>query len=130
MSTKLDDPCIKFRRLLDLYISQEGRCYICGIVMLNYAAGGKRVNMEASATFEHIRPISGGGTNAVSNLVLTCRMCNNRRGNGELKHYSDRFRAQVNILCMHLEQALHQRAMDKLQAIEAEALMPFQEYVT
>lgn len=33
-------------------------------------------------TFEHVRPLSWGGTHALDNLKLACRECNQRRGNG------------------------------------------------
>jgi 5-methylcytosine-specific restriction endonuclease McrA len=34
-----------------------------------------------SATLDHIRPKSRGGSNARTNLTLACRKCNNKKGN-------------------------------------------------
>lgn len=34
------------------------------------------------ATFEHLQPVSLGGSNRVENFVLACRACNEARGNG------------------------------------------------
>lgn len=37
------------------------------------------------ATIEHVRPLSKGGTNALSNLRLACEVCNNDRGSKNRK---------------------------------------------
>jgi len=84
--------------------------------MVNYVAGGQRkISRDDSLTFEHVRPVSlNGSKQGAYNLVLTCNSCNNKRGNGELKSFKEKYLAQVNLLCMHLERALHERAMETL----------------
>lgn len=40
---------------------------------------GKKTNV-ATATIDHVQPLSLGGTNRPDNLVVACRACNNRKG--------------------------------------------------
>ncbi len=42
----------------------------------------KQLLTEQTATFEHLLPLSVGGTWKVSNLALACKTCNNERGSG------------------------------------------------
>lgn len=47
-----------------------GRCWIC------------RVELdETNLTFDHVKPISKGGVDVISNLRPCCRSCNARKGN-------------------------------------------------
>ena len=47
---------------------QQGKCFYCKKLM-------------EKPTIEHIRPVSKGGTNASSNLVLACAPCNYAKNN-------------------------------------------------
>lgn len=58
------------RRLKLKLLNQRGTCRHCGC----------RLTM-ATATWEHMVPLSVGGTNDESNLDLACRKCNEERGN-------------------------------------------------
>lgn len=55
---------------------QGGACYLCG-VKLSY--GG--LDPLREMTFEHLRPLSRGGTSQRGNLVASCMACNRRKGN-------------------------------------------------
>lgn len=51
-------------------------CPICG-VLLDYTPG---IRARNSPEIDHIIPISRGGTNALSNLRVTCGYCNRKMG--------------------------------------------------
>lgn len=53
--------------------AQNHRCPFCGKYM---TANGKREDLP---TFEHIRPLSRGGADAIENIVISCRGCNEER---------------------------------------------------
>jgi len=55
---------------------QAGLCCYCRAPMIR--PDGTRD--EKTATWEHIHPRSMGGSNAVANLALACRECNEGRG--------------------------------------------------
>jgi 5-methylcytosine-specific restriction endonuclease McrA len=59
-----------------MFKQQEGRCWICGEQM--------RLDVDAQhdeyPTFEHVRPQMAGGPNALKNLRLSHRVCNEVRG--------------------------------------------------
>lgn len=63
---------IKSRRRA-LFRKQAGRCHYCFCVMVQNQG---EVN---SPTFDHVIPISQGGPNTVSNMVLACWECNTLR---------------------------------------------------
>lgn len=44
------------------------------------------------ATIDHVIPISNGGTNALSNLVLACSKCNSRKGTKSYAQFMDEIR--------------------------------------
>ena len=56
-----------------LYARQQGRCNICGKPVPN------RLGFR-TAHIDHVVPLSKGGSNAFSNLQLTCAPCNLRKG--------------------------------------------------
>lgn len=62
-----------------LMTKQAGICALCGEQM-RLAAGA-----PDEATFDHIVPVSRGGTDKITNLQLACRRCNEARGNTSLK---------------------------------------------
>lgn len=45
-------------------------CFVC-----------KKPVDKSQATLEHILPLSKGGTDEMSNLAISHKLCNNRRGN-------------------------------------------------
>lgn len=56
---------------------QNHRCCHCG----------KRMSIDNEKdypTFEHILPVSRGGSSRVENLAISCFACNHRRGSGNL----------------------------------------------
>src|SRR5271166_3066494 len=67
----------KRRLFTKLYIAQRGKCIYCRKQMeqqVSYLQG------PDTATFDHIIPVSAGGPNNDSNLVLACRDCNQAKG--------------------------------------------------
>lgn len=50
-----------------------GRCAYCG--------------SEGADTRDHLRPLSGGGTDDISNIVPACRSCNSSKGNRTLAEW-------------------------------------------
>ncbi len=53
-----------------------GKCLHCGAHLSVSLAG----DPLGSATIEHIRPRSQGGTDDLENLALACARCNNQKG--------------------------------------------------
>lgn len=53
----------------------KDRCRYCG-TQVNWRAH----NGEAAATYDHVKPISAGGTNTLENVVVCCKGCNDRKG--------------------------------------------------
>ena len=64
-----------------LWKLQEGKCHLCGKIMLRESYGPPN-NHGLLATFDHIVPRSMGGSNRQSNIKLAHRKCNCERGNG------------------------------------------------
>lgn len=60
----------KYRKLLIAIYGD--RCYYCGC---GFAGEGKR-----QRTIDHLFPLSRGGANELSNLVLACSRCNHLKG--------------------------------------------------
>lgn len=58
------------------YVAQQGKCWLCGLAM---QMTGKKSHPLA-ATWDHILPVSKGGTGKQDNLMLAHRECNIRRG--------------------------------------------------
>lgn len=54
-----------------------GHCHYCGGTM-----SSPQLNLPDSATVEHIVPKSMGGNRTLSNIVVVCKSCNGKRGNG------------------------------------------------
>jgi len=73
------------QKLFDLYkqntqVGERVSCCFC-----------ERLYTLQEITIEHIIPRSKGGTNAISNLLLSCFKCNNDRGNIDF----EKFKAHV-----------------------------------
>jgi 5-methylcytosine-specific restriction endonuclease McrA len=45
---------------------------------------------KMETTIEHVIPISKGGTNAQNNLMLSCKSCNNERGDTDFEKFRAR----------------------------------------
>lgn len=70
-------PRVRLKQLRpSLYLLQDGRCPYCGGFMEL-----ETTTQPKSATLEHLRPRSRGGTHNPANVLLACKSCNNRRGN-------------------------------------------------
>lgn len=63
---------------LMLYLAQLGRCVWCGKVM-SFARRKTGQPARDFATFEHLERKDAGGQMSNDNIVLACRVCNNRR---------------------------------------------------
>ena len=61
------------RRLVKMFKTQKGRCYICDCVMT------LRRDRPNTATREHVIPQSAGGKNNHKNLKAACHDCNQRK---------------------------------------------------
>jgi len=68
-----------------LFGQQEGRCFYCGEPMtLSFSA--RDMAWGNAATIEHLHRKVDGGKDA-GNLVLACRLCNQRRGDMPWREY-------------------------------------------
>lgn len=65
----------KRRWYQEMMKAQKGACHICGSQMTKMGE-----TKGSAATFDHLRPLSDGGTDGRSNLKLAHRKCNNVRG--------------------------------------------------
>lgn len=68
-----------------LYVLQSGRCIYCGEQMELEADPGMEA---AAATFDHLRPSSGGGSDAAWNKALACRRCNMAKGDRSVREFA------------------------------------------
>lgn len=59
----------KRRVRLKILAAQDGRCFYCTAKLSN-----------TKSTTDHVIPISKGGTNEQSNMVVACKPCNNAKG--------------------------------------------------
>lgn len=66
----------KRQRIID---RDEGRCYLCGLLCVEYK-GQKHGYQEPDAlTIDHVVAIHRGGTNRESNLAVACARCNHSK---------------------------------------------------
>lgn len=69
------------RRLRTLYVKFNGRCFYCdGIVFLSCHPVAKYIGRHAEASVDHVVPRSKGGTYLLTNTVLSCKVCNEAKG--------------------------------------------------
>lgn len=55
-------------------------CFYCDKVLIRSSYGVQPdLTSQPIATIEHLRPLGLGGTNALNNLVLSCRPCQRER---------------------------------------------------
>lgn len=84
-------------------IEQQGRCYYCG-----HMTWSRRPNEFAfihgmsirsakhfQQTAEHLHPLSAGGSNDVTNVVMACLFCNSRRHRCRVPLAPQAFKAKV-----------------------------------
>ncbi len=71
----------KRRLRVRMFLNQDGNCSLCGEAM---SLAVLHPLSDDYPTLDHILPRSRGGTNAVSNIALAHRRCNERRGNALL----------------------------------------------
>ena len=83
----------------ELFKEQEGLCAVCLRPMTLQRFQFSTKIPKRFATFEHIiSHCNGGAVNKRKNLVLSCRVCNNQRGNRDLDPKPallDRIRAAI-----------------------------------
>lgn len=66
-------------QLVNIYMEAQGKCHYCSQPVK------PRLTPSDPRGFDHVMPRSKGGKHTVSNLVLCCRNCNERRSdNGEM----------------------------------------------
>lgn len=87
----------KQRYLARRYLQQDGLCIWCGcwcylpgvhtrefvyrkLGQKPGAPGSFKAVNHKMATAEHLIPLSHGGANRLYNIVMACKLCNNRRG--------------------------------------------------
>jgi hypothetical protein len=58
----------------------KDRCRYCGTQVDWRARRG-----DGSATYDHVKPISAGGTNTLENVVVACKGCNDRKNKRTLR---------------------------------------------
>ena len=63
------------RRLEELFKTHRARCFYCGVRVWRKKQAG-----EPKGTIDHVIPLSKGGGNGKSNLVLACHACNQEKG--------------------------------------------------
>ena len=73
----MTEPLVEKLSLDYLYAKAKGICYVC-----------KKPVARERASREHIIPLSIGGTDAESNLSISHKRCNSKRGNGYKPIYS------------------------------------------
>ena len=69
-------PLQKKKHPRQLYNQQEGKCFYCGSQLGGFEPGVK----GKKATIDHVYPKSKGGSDDISNKVLACQECNQRKG--------------------------------------------------
>jgi 5-methylcytosine-specific restriction endonuclease McrA len=66
------------QEIINLYLSQKAKCWYCS------------KSIKDNYHIEHRIPISRGGSNDISNIVLSCPECNLQKGNKLPHEWSDR----------------------------------------
>lgn len=75
----------KRRNVRKLLIERQGLiCFYCGreLILPAEYMSHQKMKERGVATVEHLRSLSEGGTNELSNLVLSCVACQEERHNG------------------------------------------------
>lgn len=61
------------------------RCHYCGLCPLRIIHWTDRQDVENQATVDHVYPLSRGGADHPSNMVVSCRRCNYAKGDRVLR---------------------------------------------
>lgn len=99
----------KQKRFSRIFERDGGHCWYCGLDLTSFERGSDCVQVD------HVLPKSKGGTNADSNLVLSCRDCNYGKKTKTLEEFRSYFRRK---------HSAYARAHDLMLAAEAEADLP------
>lgn len=76
-------------------MKQQGkRCIYCNVRMT--LPCGDKDRLSSDATFEHLRPVSQGGTWHKDNIALACHACNNARGDTPIHVFKAQRAASVD----------------------------------
>lgn len=59
----------------------------------------RRLISSATATLEHVIPLSKGGNWEIENLRLSCRTCNQERGSEEFFSFKNKFKRNFASTC-------------------------------
>jgi len=100
-------------------------CFYCGNRLCRSIKDGtsdaySREELATWACIDHVVPISAGGTDAHSNLVTSCRLCNARKGKRTLEEYRQKVSRSHNN---------YGRMADLLQEALSTSSTPFDEQV-
>ena len=69
---------IRKEKRLAIYLRDGLACAYCG----------QSIEDGAKLTLDHLKPYSKGGSNAPTNLVTCCALCNSKRGNRTIKAFA------------------------------------------
>lgn len=75
----------KQRRMKVLLKTFGGKCWWCKCDVIAGIQNSDFQHQPNQATRDHIVPRSRGGTNALANLVLACRACNEERADRDAR---------------------------------------------
>jgi len=73
---------ITLDQIKDLLVIQKNECYWCDKEMAKY-------------TLDHFEPLSKGGVNDISNIVLACKSCNSSKNNKSPYEFSEQLEKQL-----------------------------------
>lgn len=66
---------------------QDFRCYFCDRTLYSQDDLDDEQELGKKCHWDHLKPLSRGGTNFPSNMALTCKECNLRKGNKTEEEY-------------------------------------------
>lgn len=110
------------RRTLRHSLKQDRLCWICGHKMLDPSMG---MTNSMTATIDHIKPLSKGGSKAIKNEKAAHALCNNIRGSDD----PDREKLFAKVMAdprvqKMIETLEHNLAMHASGAVQPKMLRP------
>lgn len=69
--------------IAELY-GRAQNCFYCGVGLT--ITRRQWIFAPTDATIDHVKPLSQGGRHSVDNIVVACRLCNDRKGTGKKNH--------------------------------------------